>query len=178
MLQAYLPVIGGLKEELENAGFCLYGQEPLKITIKVKDYGYTGKEIARYLLTNHMVCEFADEDYLVLMVTPEIIETDIKRLRNALLALPKMVPLQHCAPEFRAGETVLSIRNAMLSPNVTIPVSESEGRILANPSVGCPPAVPILVCGERINQHAIDCFQYYGVEFVTVVQEAGKENGV
>ena len=178
MLQAYLPVIGGLKEALENAGFCLYGQEPLKITIKVKDYGYTGKEIARYLLTNHMVCEFADEDHLVLMVTPEISETDIRRLRNALLTLPKKFSLRHCAPEFGAGEKVLSIRDAMLSPTVTIPVSESEGRILANPSVGCPPAVPILVCGERINQHAIDCFRYYGVEFVTVVQEAGMENGV
>lgn len=177
-LHEYLPVIGGLKKDLEDAGFRLYGQEPLKITIKAKAYGYTGKELARYLLTHHMVCEFADEDYLVLMVTPEISQTDIKRLRDVLLALPRKAPLQHCAPAFQAGKKVLTIRDAMLAPTVSIPVSESEGRILANPSVGCPPAVPILVCGERIDRHAIDCFRYYGINSVTVVKEVDKENGI
>jgi len=25
------------------------------------------------------------------------------------------------------------------------------------------PAVPILVCGERITAHTLDCFEYYGI---------------
>ena len=70
---------------------------------------------------------------------------------------------------FRPGEQVLSIRQAMLSPGVVLPVEQCEGRILASASVGCPPAVPILICGERINAHAIDCFRYYGIQSVTVL---------
>lgn len=170
-LREYIPRIVRLKEALAKQGYCLSGGEPLKITIAAKAYGYTGKEIARYLLNYNIVCEFADHDYLVLMVNPEIGEADIKRLRDALLALPRKCSLQHFAPEFRAGEKVLSIRDAMLSPSISIPVSESEGRILAAASVGCPPAVPILVCGERIDRHTIGCFQYYGINLVTVVNE-------
>ena len=170
-LRKYLRVITKKKEELQNGGFCLYGWEPLKITIQAKPYGYTGTSLARYLLTRNIVCEFADEDHLVLMATPEIGEAELDQLRDALLALPKKAPIQQCAPVFRAGEKVLSIRDAMLSPSETVLVSESQGRILAGPSVGCPPAVPILVCGERIDQHAMECFRYYGIERVAVVRE-------
>ena len=45
------------------------------------------------------------------------------------------------------------------------------GRILTAATVGCPPAVPILVCGERIDEHALACFRYYGIETCTVVRE-------
>ena len=69
----------------------------------------------------------------------------------------------------------MSIREAMFSVGETIPVTESEGRILAAASVGCPPAVPILVCGERIDAHAVRCFQYYGIDAVTVVEEMHHE---
>ena len=58
----------------------------------------------------------------------------------------------------------MSIRSAMLSPSEVIPVAESEGRILSAATVGCPPAVPIVVSGELIDKAAIACFQYYGIE--------------
>ena len=50
-------------------------------------------------------------------------------------------------------------------------VEQSLGRILAVPTVGCPPAVPILVCGERIDRHAINCFKYYGIDSCLVIKE-------
>ena len=171
ILRQYLPLVAELKDALQNAGFCLYGQEPLKLTIAAKPYGYTGRELAQWLSTRRMVCEFADEDHLVLMLTPQIPEADLDRLRDVLLALPRRTPLADAAPVITAGERVLSIREAMLSPAVTVPVTESEGRILASASVGCPPAVPILVCGERIDRHAVECFRYYGIERVSVVCE-------
>lgn len=169
-LREFLPLVAGLKEDLKHSGYCLYGQEPLKITVAAKAYGYTGKEIAQYLLNHHIVCEFADQDHLVLMLTPQITAADMKRLRTVLLALPRKCPLLQSPPEFRPGEKVLSVRDAMLAPGISVPVEESEGLILAGPSVGCPPAVPILVCGERIDRHAIACFRYYGVDKVTVVR--------
>jgi len=42
---------------------------------------------------------------------------------------------------------------------------------LAAATVGCPPAVPIVVCGERIDDAAVECFRYYGIECCLVVRE-------
>lgn len=170
-LREFLPQVTKLKKDMEQSGYRLYGQEPMKITIDAKACGYTGKELARILLEKNIVCEFADPDYLVLMMTPEIGEAGLKRLKEVLLALPKREPLTACSPEFQKGERVLSVRAAMLALPERIPVENSEGRVLASPSVGCPPAVPVLVCGERIDEHSIGCFQYYGVSYVDVVGE-------
>ena len=168
-LQEFLPHVGALKAALAQNGYRLLSEEPLKITVSSKEYGYTGKELADYLQQHRMVCEFADPDYLVLMVTPETGTEGLERLKDVLLALPKKQPLPPCPLEFCPGEQVLSIRQAMLSPGVVLPVEQCEGRILASASVGCPPAVPILICGERIYAHAIDCFRYYGIGSVTVL---------
>lgn len=170
-LRDFLTLVEALQEDLQNGGYCLTGQEPLKITISATAYGYTGTELADILREQNIVCEFADPDFLVLMLTPEICAEDIRRLRGILLAIPRKEPLFLPQLAVQAGEPVLSIREAMFSPSERIPVSESEGRILATPSVGCPPAVPILVCGEKIDRCAIESFCYYGIREVAVVKE-------
>ena len=58
----------------------------------------------------------------------------------------------------------------MLADSEILPVARCLDRILAVPTVGCPPAVPILVCGERIDAHALDCFAYYRIETCCVVR--------
>ncbi|MBR5722879.1 MAG: hypothetical protein IKX57_04555, partial [Oscillospiraceae bacterium] len=44
------------------------------------------------------------------------------------------------------------------------------GRICAEFAVSCPPAVPIVMCGERVTEEAIVCMQYYGIEHCTVIK--------
>ncbi len=46
-----------------------------------------------------------------------------------------------------------------------------NGRVLAAATVACPPAVPVVVCGERIDRAALACFRYYGITECTVVEE-------
>ena len=48
-----------------------------------------------------------------------------------------------------------------MRPFETAALSESVGRVLAAPSVSCPPAVPILVCGEEISEEAIEVFYQF-----------------
>lgn len=169
MLCSFLPELDQLKHDLSDQGFQLVGSEPMKITIAAKSYGYTGNELAQYLREQGIECEFSDPDYLVLMLTPEIADEDLRRLKTALLSAPKRPPILQLPPQPRIGKKSLSVGEAMFSPGELVPVTESEGRILAAASVGCPPAVPILVCGEEIDRDAVDCFRYYGVESVTVV---------
>ena len=158
-----------LKQRLMEHGYRLIGSEPWKVTISTKAFGYTGQEMAQHLEENQIMCEFCDPDYLVLMVTPQIGTTGLARLEEALLALPQKAPIRTAPPVLQKPETVYTPRQAMMSPSRTVPVSESLGHVLADPGIGCPPAVPILVCGERIDAHAIRCFTYYGIENCTVM---------
>lgn len=147
-----------------------HGDEPLKITLCPRPHGYTGAEMADALRKNGIECEFADPDFLVLMLTPAITEADLTRLVDVLTALPRRDPIRTDPPLIEHQERVLSIRQALLSPAETVPVEESLDRILAAATVGCPPAVPIVVCGERIDESAIRCFRYYGIASCTVVK--------
>ena len=57
----------------------------------------------------------------------------------------------------------------MLALSETLRVERALGRVLASPCVSCPPAVPILICGEEIDESAVQAFRYYGIERVEVV---------
>ena len=168
-LQAFIRQVEGLKERLIAHGYSLQGDEPLKITVAAKAYGYTGDELAALLLEREILCEFHDPDFLVMMVTPAHTGADLARLEQALLAIGRRAALPDPPPVFTRRQAVMSIRQAALSPSETVPVGESIGRILAATSAGCPPAVPILVCGERIDAEAAACLSYYHTDTCTVV---------
>ena len=169
-LKDFVPSVEAVKEKLADKGYTLYGREPLKITISAKPYGYTGQELAQKLLEGNIVSEFADPDFLVLMLTPEIGQAALDALEAALLSISRKSPVLEQPPAFHPGRRICSPREAMLSPMEQIPVAESEGRILAAATVGCPPAVPIVVSGERIDAHAVSCFQYYGITHCSVMK--------
>lgn len=160
-----------LKAALAEDGWRLCGNEKLKLTLLPKGRGYRGEELAALLEQNKIFCEFSDPDHLVLMFSPETTEQDLHALLDALRRLPKRQPISELPPPLPRSEQVLSHREAMLCPWETVPIAESLGRILASPSVSCPPAIPILVCGERISEEAIRLFRYYGIESCDVVIE-------
>ena len=74
-------------------------------------------------------------------------------------------------PVISPAQVVRSPREAMLSPSKEVAVREAEGRVLAQPSVSCPPAIPVLVCGERIDESAVRAFEYYGIERCRIIEE-------
>ncbi|MBR5536372.1 MAG: amino acid decarboxylase [Clostridia bacterium] len=170
-LAAFAAQVDGLKCRLREAGYSLLGEEPLKITLKTRPYGYEGIELAALLAEQNLFCEFCDRDYLVLMVTPETAEAGLKRLEDVLAAIPRKPALPDLAPAFCRCERVCSPREAMLAACENLPVEQCAGRILASPSVGCPPAVPIVICGERITAQALEAFAYYGISGCTVMVE-------
>lgn len=168
-LAAFVAQVETLKNTLTAYGYPLRGDEPLKLTIFSKPFGYTGNQLAEILLEQGIVCEFHDPDFTVMMLTPENTPADLERLEKALLSIPRKPAISQAPPVFQCCETAMRIREAALSPRETVPLWESIGRVLAAASVGCPPAVPIVVCGERIDEAAADCLAYYGTETCTVV---------
>ena len=168
-LADFLPQLAKTKSDLEHLGYAFLGYEPMKLTFDCKAYGYTGNDMACYLQSLGIYVEFCDPDYLVLMPTPEIGASGLKRLKSALASLPKLALIREAPPLPGIGEQVLTPREAALSPFEAVPASQCLGRILARSSVGCPPAVPIVICGERIDEAALSCFSYYGIEYCNVI---------
>ena len=169
-LRTLIPELDAFKVRLCQQGYSLYGREALKLTIQAKPYGYTGNQLAELLRQVKIEPEFADPDYVVLMLSAETDGETLSQIEQALCRIPPQPPIKEDSPAFAPGELVLTIREAVFACSELLPVEQCLGRILAVPTVGCPPAVPILVCGERIDRHAIACFAYYGIDHCFVIK--------
>ncbi|MBE6737813.1 MAG: aminotransferase class V-fold PLP-dependent enzyme [Ruminococcaceae bacterium] len=169
-LKSFLPLVNNLKNKLTTHGYKLIEQETLKITLSTKDYGYKGNDFAEILTQKGFVCEFSDPDYVVLMLSPALEVKDLLMLQEALLSITPLTPIKETPPTAHIPKKAMSVRQASLSPMETIPVKESEGRTLAAATVGCPPAVPIIVCGEIIDKRTIAVFEYYNIKDCTVIK--------
>ena len=160
-----------LKQKLEGFGYALVGSERLKLTLAPKSIGCTGLALAEYLRENGVECEFADPDFTVLMLSPQTGEAELERIERALLTAEKRAPIKEKPPVQPRLERALSIREAVLAPQETVKVEAALGRILALDHCACPPAVPIAIAGERLDETAIECLKYYGVLTVSAVKE-------
>jgi arginine/lysine/ornithine decarboxylase len=171
LIKDNLDKIEALKNTLKQHGYKLYGNEPFKVTICAKEYGYSGNELADLLRSAKIEPEFTDPDFLVLMFSDKTDAEDFDAVEKILYQIPARSPIIKDIPSFSRGKKLMSIREAMLSESEVIPSEKCLGRILAVPTVGCPPAVPILVCGEQIDDHAISLFDYYAIDNCCVVKE-------
>ncbi len=174
-LKEYLPLVDEAKNSLAEHGFQLVGDEPMKLTIEAKPYGYTGTEIADLLLESNISVEFSDPDYVVFMLSPLLGENDLHRLTSALTAIPRKEVIKLTPPNMSRPKVKMSIRDASLAPFEILPAEQCRGRILSQASVGCPPAVPIVVSGEIIDENSIRCFDYYGIRFCKVVNRYNEQ---
>ena len=171
-----------LKKELQDLGIPVRPTEGLKLVVSCTAPGLTGSRMAEHLRDYGVEVEFADIEFVVMMFTPENEKKDYARILKAFAALCPLPP----DPQAKTGpgssgkgqgiflpapEQVCSIREAVFAPSETIPVSEAAGRICAAPTVSCPPAVPIVISGERITPEAVQLMRLYGMEKVTVTRE-------
>lgn len=160
-----------LKDRLSAEGYpAENGTEQMKLVFSRSACGYSGYELAKHLADFKIEAEFADSDYLVLMLTPELDDRDLERLFSAFSSLPRASAAYATAPESVHPASVLSIREAIFSSSETVETRNAIGRICASPSVSCPPAVPIVVSGELIDRRCADLLLYYGIEKIEVVK--------
>ena len=157
------------KAKLNTGGYYLSGNEPFKVTIDAKKHGYLGTELAHALEATGIYPEFADPDYLVLMLTPDS-SASLDRIAEALLEIEKRERITDAPPTPSRPVRAILPRDAMLSATEQVSTADAEGRILATASVGCPPAIPIAVSGEIIDETTRRAFEYYGIDTVCVVK--------
>lgn len=172
------------KKAAGDRGLHIMEGEPLKIVIDTGASGYDGEEIAGELREFvccigerkrfGIECEFADHHTVVFMMSPQNGPEDWQMLYRWLDRTRLLKPGKAFASAKTLGEEHavrrMTIREAVFAESEIIPVREAEGRILAQETVSCPPAIPIAVSGEEIDRNMIRVFEEYGIRDVSVVK--------
>jgi len=171
-LNRFLTQVDELKYYLTDKGFTLVGIEPLKVTLDLSENEVTGNLVAEYLRLHFGIeCEYSDSNYIVFMLSPQNTPKELDRLQTALLSVPQKNEPSRTPPVPRRVKRACTIRQAILAPHATLPLSQAVGRICASPTVSCPPAIPIAISGEIISEETTKILRYYGINEIDVVIE-------
>lgn len=170
-LRKLINVLDEMKERLTGHGYVFIGDEPLKFSVCTKAYGYTGDEFNKLLADKGITPEFYDPDYVVFMFTPYNSVAEIECLEKVMLSVQKKESITSKAPVIPELQRGIPVNRAVFMSSVRIDVNDAVGRILASPSVSCPPAIPIAVCGDRLDENSVECFKYYGINEIDVIEE-------
>ena len=148
------------------------GGDLLHLSIDTAAMGCDGRFAAEQLRKMGCFVEYAGREAVVLLLSASETEEHLSRLEEMLEACD-FVPDGRKAelpPSFPRPETICGMRQAALAQSVEIPVSQALGRICAGVRVPCPPAVPIIISGERVDQQVQKVMAYYGVHTIQVVK--------
>ncbi|MCQ2505719.1 MAG: PLP-dependent transferase [Lachnospiraceae bacterium] len=202
-IKAFLNAKGIKTEETETEGIETKGikteeTEPLKIVINTSKMKMDGETFANALRAYKIEPEFADKDYVVLMVSPYNSSEDFEKLRSfaeefstrsysssansddkisitealkeATATFEDNSSLTNKASLTKLPPKLLTPHEAVFADNEEIQVSDALGRICALPVVSCPPAIPIVAIGEEITEECIELLKIYGHDKIVVVK--------
>ena len=155
-------------DKLHDNGWRVRHSDELKITVEIPK-AVDVNDVVKKLNDNNIECEYADPDFLVLMITPENTREDLDKLILAL-GVNTVDYEEKEAIALCKTTSVMPIRQAMFTQPETVTVDNALGRICRVPTVSCPPAIPIAVPGEIIDEKMITLFKYYGIEEIDVVK--------
>lgn len=164
--------IDRLKDKIKSCNSYVLDGESLKIVIDAKKSGYTGTQLGDLLRHSGIECEFCDDDFLVLMTSPQNNDNDYAKVYNAFSQLkPKAAIENNILPHNLPHKCELSIRQAVFSKHETADVENACGEICAMPLVSCPPAVPIVISGEVITHNDIELLKKYRIDKIEIVSK-------
>ena len=143
----------------------------------------SGEQLSDMLRNHGIECEYADPDFLVTMWSPyNEYPADFDSFKNAMEDI-----MNHVGNELEAakekdfgkihleGYSLPKVKyqpyEIMYRPHYREKVGPNLiGKIAADTSVSCPPAVSPIVAGEVIDENSIKVLQYYGIESVEVLR--------
>ena len=172
-LKAFIKKLDFLKTKLQSAGYRFIGSEPLKLTIDAKYYGYTGQEFVEILKNNDIFVEFYDFDYVVLMFTIEILDSELKKIADVLLDINKREKIEKTNFSQPKNQRALQLKDVVFSLTKITDTKNALGKVYADFNIPCPPAVPIIMPGEVISNSTIEIFNYYKIDKVKIINIHG-----
>lgn len=116
--------------------------------------------------------EYMSGTACVLMANGRNRRGDFERLERFIQQLPQAVATVPPSLNPPRPERALSVREALFSTQETILVENSEGRIAGAEVSPCPPGIPVVMPGERIDGAVRAALESYGVQAVPVLSQS------
>ncbi len=162
--------VAELKKLLKSLGIKDISDEPLKISADFSSFSVEGKDLSDYFRNNGIEFEYFDGKRIVFMITPQNSQEDFDRLKLAFKNLPLNRAESECELTVPpVSKRAMTVREAVFAPCKEVDVDETLGKICASPCISCPPAVPIAISGEIINEEHIALFKHFGIKKVQIV---------
>lgn len=158
-----------LAQKLQKHGFNSVTSEPLKLLIKPLEFGYEGGEIAEALSGYGIECEFSDRESVVLMASPMNDPADFDKVFDCLENLPSREAIKAIYPSVVRPVSRISIREASMKMGRLVPTESAIGCVAGFCKTSCPPAVPIVMCGEVIDEDVVRCLKAFGFDKIWIV---------
>lgn len=162
---AELKAMAAKKGIRQPNGFC----DPLRLTLHTA--GMTAETQYQFFEEHQIDCEFCDGMNAVLLCTPWNTNQDFERVRQAIRDLPPSFGKEKTYAVVQP-EKVISLRQAILAETEIVTILQAKGRIAADTACPCPPGVPIVMPGERIDVAVVDALRESGIERIKVVKNA------
>lgn len=153
---------------INSKGFGIISAEPLKFTVDFRGYDIDFK---CYLRDCGIEFEYADDDFVVFMFSPQNTDEDFEKLKKAFENINVSTKKDASNIEIPKAERVSTIRESIFCESEEIDVQNALGRVCASPCVSCPPAIPIAVSGEKITNEHIELFRKYNIDKILVVKK-------
>lgn len=158
-----LPQIEDLRQELKKDGFKLLegNLDPMKLTVRVSDFGISGKDADRILLNEYGVAaELSNLHNLLFLITYADTKETLDILKNSLVDFIKNKKKQTKKLDFplmpKIPPTKILPRKAFFADIKEIPFKESAGFVAAEEITSYPPGIPLIHPGEVITEEIIN----------------------
>ena len=168
-LSILIPKIEELKKDLTCNGYVILNSDPLKITIETKEYGYDGNCFTEILRKEKIECEYSDPDYVVLMITDLNGDNTLEYIKNVLLNISKKDKINRRRFVYHLPKKIMNTKQACMNDSYKILVQDANGMVMGYGDIICPPAISIVVPGERIDNEHIEIMKYYGYDYIYVL---------
>lgn len=148
-------------------------RESTKLTLDTYAIGMTGKQFKAVLAAHNIEPEYVGSRHVVLMVSPCNTDEDISRLYRAIESVTPAPPITDGTPPYVLPECACSVRKAMMSPSQ---LAEPQiGMVAAEVRIKCPPGVPVIIPGERLDATTIELLQRSGFSKLRVINDTKLE---
>ncbi len=151
---------------IQPDGLC----DPIRLCINTSCAGIEGNEQMGFFHSYHIEPEFCDGKNAVFIITPFNSERDLERLAKAFASI-KGIKTETFPSENHLPEFVVTPREALFSETESVPTEQSVGRISADTACPCPPGIPVIMPGERIDEAVVCSLKKDGKHHIRCMTE-------
>lgn len=145
-------------------GDSVYDFDITKLSVFTRDIGLAGIEVYDILRDEYGIqIEFGDIGNILAIISVGDRNLAIERLISSLSEIKRLLSKDKAGMfdhEYINPEVVLTPEEAFYAAKVSVPMSESYGKICAESIMAYPPGIPILAPGEKITKEILDYINY------------------